>query len=97
MSRVTVDEIEILFKLVIEKLKNDKRASIEFNTDEYWIITSDEWDNFKKMPKPAVGSIKEDIEYLKKAIRQGRIYTYSDLDRLATILRAISEIEAPIN
>jgi hypothetical protein len=95
MSSITINEIEGLFKLIIEKLKRDKLNQIELNTDEYWIITSDEW-SVEETPKPAVGSLKEDIEYLKRAIEEGAIYSYSDFDRLAIVLRAISEMQAPI-
>ena len=95
MTEITIKEVEVLFKLAIEKLKNDKLANVEFNNDEYWIITTDEWDKFEDIPKPAVGSIKEDIEFLRAAIKENVIYSYSDFDRLATILRAISEIQAP--
>jgi hypothetical protein len=60
--------------------------------DEYWLISSDEWTNFKDELSPGIGSISEDIEYLKKAIVEEAMYTYSNFDRSATILRAISEI-----
>jgi len=95
MTEINIKEIEVLFKLVIEKLKNDRFTSVEFNNDEYWIITTDEWDRFEGFPKPAVGSIKDDLEFLRATIKENVIYSYSDFDRLATILRAISEIQAP--
>lgn len=95
MSSITIKEIEALFKLIIEKLKKDKLNQIELTTDEYWIITSDEWSDFEDTPKPVVGSLKEDIEYLKRAIEENAIYSYSNFDRLAIVLRAISEMQAP--
>ena len=95
MTEINIKEIEVLFKLVIERLKNDRLTSVEFNNDEYWIITTDEWDRFESFPKPAVGSIKDDLEFLRATIKENVIYSYSDFDRLATILRAISEIQAP--
>jgi hypothetical protein len=97
MSSINIDELEVLFKLVMDKLKKDQVKQIEFAADEYWIITSDEWVNLKNIPKPAVGSLAEDVEYLKRAIEEKEIVTYSDLDRLSTVLRFISEIQAPIN
>jgi hypothetical protein len=81
----------------MDKLKKDKVRQMEFAADEYWIITSDEWCDFKNIPKPAVGSLADDIEYLKRAIGENEILTYSDLDRLSTVLRFISETQAPIN
>lgn len=96
MSNINVKEIEILFRLIVEKLYTDKVNQIDLATDEYWLIASDEWDDLKEAPKPVVGSLKEDIEYLKKTIEERAIHTYSDFDRLASVLRAISEMQAPI-
>lgn len=73
----------------------DKIDDVVFDMNEYWIITTDEWNEFKDNPKPAVGSLAEDIEYLKKSIANNKINSYVDFDRLASILRAISEIKAP--
>lgn len=96
MNNIKLNEFESLFELIIKKLKNDKLNDFEFNTDNYWIITSDEWSEFNKTPEPVVGSLFEDIEYLKKTIEAKEIYTYSDFDRLATLLRAVSQMQAPI-
>jgi hypothetical protein len=95
MNKISIREIEVLFKLIIEKLKKDNIDQVEFSTDEYWVILTNEWENFQITPEPAVGSLSEDIEYLKKAIEENEVVTYSDLDRLASVLRAISEFNAP--
>ena len=97
MTSISISEIENLFDLVIKKLRIDKLDKIEINLDEYWIITSDEWNNFETEPISALGSFKEDIEGLKKTLADQQIFTYSDFDRLATLLRSISEIAAPIS
>ena len=97
MNNISVAEIEVLFKLIIEKLKRDKITNVQFDMDEYWIVLTDEWNKFETAPKPAVGSLTEDIGYLKRALEENEIFTYSDLDRLAAVLRAISEIKAPSN
>jgi|GEM_PF-2632762 len=96
MSNITIEECEVLFKLVIQKLKNDRLSHFEFNMDDYWIITADEWNEFTDAPQPVVESFAEDIGYLKTAIKEKAIYTYSDFNRLATVLRAISQMQAPI-
>jgi hypothetical protein len=95
MNRISLNELEILFRLVIEKLKRDEVYQAELDMDEYWIITADEWNNFKVLPTLCVGSLSEDVQFLKEAISEDAMYTYSDLDRVATILRAISEMQAP--
>lgn len=92
---ISIEELEILFKLVIKKLRNDKAFQFELDIDEYWIILTKEWDNLDAAPEPAVGSLVDDVEYLKRTIDEDEINTYSDLDRLASLLRAISEKQAP--
>lgn len=94
---ITIEEWEFLFRLVINKLKSDKINSIDFNVDEYWIILTSEWNDFEKIPEPAVGSLFDDIKSIKKSIKENEIITYTDFDRLASLLRAISEINAPLN
>ena len=80
-SSITVEEIEVLFTMIVKKLKSDKLDKINFNIDQYWIILSDEWSVLNERTEPAVGSLDEDIVYLKKAIEERKIYSYSNLDR----------------
>jgi hypothetical protein len=95
--KISKREIEILFKLISSKLSEDKFEEIDLDKDEYWIIASDEWQDFEGTPNPVVGSLYEDVEFLKKSIDENHIISYSDFDRLAAILRSISENKAPIN
>lgn len=92
---ITVSEIEILFNLIIKKLKKDKQHSFRLTMDEYWLILSDEWTNFETEPSLAVGSLSADLHYLKKSMLENDIHSYSDLDRLSSLLRFISEMLAP--
>jgi hypothetical protein len=94
-TSITVREIQVLFEMIITKLKTDKLDKLIFDLDEYWIILSHDWGNFSIDPKPAVGSLNEDVKYLKQSLKEGEIYSYSNLDRIASVLRAISEQQAP--
>ena len=96
MNKLSKTELEVFFNLVLRKLSIDKIEDILFDMNEYWIITTDEWNEFKQNPVPAVGSLEEDITYIKKSIANNEIISYVDLDRLASVLRAISEIKAPV-
>ncbi len=91
--KITIEtkEIELLLRKTINKLKSEKRDEFTFIYDEYWIITTDEWNNFDVEPKPVVGSLKDDINFLKTVIAEDLSITYLELERLASILRAISE------
>lgn len=58
-------------------------------------ISVNEWNDFKNVPSPSVGSLVDDVDCLKKVVSQNIIYSYSEFDRIATVLRAISEKMAP--
>jgi hypothetical protein len=95
MARLDLRELETIFRLVIEKLKQDGIKDISINIDEYWFVSTDEWDNFSKTPDIIVGSLVEDINNLKSTIKSNEIISYTDFDRLASVLRGISELQAP--
>lgn len=95
MTRISRKDIEKVFTLFLEKMDMDGLEDIEIKNDSYWIILSDEWHNLNTVPEPAVGSLAEDIELLKSAIYKNKVISYSDFDRLAAILREISEMQGP--
>lgn len=93
--RIDVDEIELIFEKLLQRLKTDRVESLELETDYYWIVTTDEWDDFSSgSPSTAVGSLVDDWNSLQDAVNTDRI-TYLDLDRFASILRALSETISP--
>ncbi|MFH1197427.1 MAG: hypothetical protein V1720_17135 [bacterium] len=95
--KIEVNEINEIFRLIMEKFKKDNIISIELEEDLYWLINTDNWDVNIEKPELEVGSIKEDWEYLLKCKNNNEIFSYIEFDRMATILRAISERIAPIN
>ncbi len=95
MNTITTYEIEAIFKLVINKLKEDEVSYIEIPDDDYWQVPADQWSDFGTVPEPVVCSLADDFNYLKKAIEASSIISYSDFDRLASLLRIISEKMAP--
>jgi hypothetical protein len=95
---INTDEIESVFNLLIKKLHLEGIKSIEIeNKDYYWLIGSPEWTDMEKVAEPEVGSLTDDWDSLKKTITGDRIVTYIDFDRLASILRAISEELNPVD
>lgn len=94
-TRVTVNEIKHIFEHLIQRISDDKIEFIDIETDYYWFITSDEWDNFSSTPNMAIGSLIDDWISLQKILRTERMVSYLDYERLASILRAISETIAP--
>ncbi len=90
--KIRIEELEHCFKEIIKKLKEKNINPIELDTDYYQIIPTDQWDNFEYNETPNVGSLSDDIESLQKMINNSEIpCTYVDFDRIASILRAISQ------
>lgn len=64
-------------------------VSIE-DMDMYWVVQPPEWTELQQEPKPAVGSLKDDWAALQRVL-EGQMPTAVDFDRLAAVLRALSE------
>ncbi len=95
---ITVDKLRVLFEKLMNKMEDNGIYSLEINdVDYYWIVLSSEWTNFQSEVKPAVGSLEDDWENLQKVLSGEEIPTYVDFERIAAILRAISETVAPTN
>ncbi len=93
--KVSKSKLLRLLELVMHRLEQVGQDPIEVDTDLYLIIPSDEWDKVEESPTPAIGSLEDDWDNLCKTIDQEEILAISDFDRLAAILRAISEELVP--
>ena len=103
MNKIKISELKKLFDKVIEKLEleygND--AELELNTSIYRLIPTDKWDEFIKpedwhsASEIAQGDLQDDMTELKKLLTEDRITTFVDFDRLASVLREISQNENP--
>ena len=92
---ITISDLEKLFALVIDKLKEESVSTIEIKDDLYRFIPADNWGSFQDNII-LNGSIFDDVDSLKLIISdKNRPFTYVDLDRLATLLHAISQINNP--
>lgn len=89
--RVSVDEMEQIFNCLIQRIKDDGIDFVEVETDYYWLVSTAEWDDFTSPSAPlVVGSLLDDWLSLKKTLTTEQV-TCLDLERFATILRAVSE------
>ena len=94
---VTVRELRILFDKLMNKMEAENGIqSLEIDIDYYWIVSSGEWTNFEADVSLDVGSLIDDWESLQKVVSEEHIPTYVDFDRLASILRAVSETIIPL-
>jgi YesN/AraC family two-component response regulator len=105
MSSIKVSELKTIFERIIEKLENQygEDGELELKTGVYRLISTEKWDKFDKhedwfsSSEIEQGDLKDDLSELKKLISQKeRITTFVDFDRLASILREISQVENPI-
>lgn len=95
--QINMKELGELLKLASQKIEN-LEANIQIDMDSYKIIGSDEWDHFDTDTIPDIGSLKDDWESLQKLlIEKSRPLTMVDLDRISTVLRAVSEYFSPIS
>jgi hypothetical protein len=95
--KVTVRELRILFEKLLNKMEEQNGIqSLEIDIDYYWVVSSCEWTNFESEVSLNVGSLIDDWESLQKVISEENIATYVDFDRLASILRAVSETIIPL-
>ena len=95
MIKIHTIELQKIFELIIQKLNNENIHIITFNNDLYRYIPTDNWNSFTNNDIET-GSLFDDIEALKLLVNdKERPCTYVDFDRIASVLRAISEIQNP--
>ena len=106
MSDIKISELKILFNRVIEKLESEKgkEGKIELDTIIYRLIPTQKWNTFEKpedwfsASEIDQGDLNDDLMELKKLVDDDeRFCMYVDFDRLASILREISQVENPLD
>lgn len=96
MPKISLNELSIVFNKIIEKLEFEELSEIVIYDNFYKFIPTDEWATFEK-DVIETGSLFDDIEGLKKLVLdKNRPCTYVDFDRLASLLRAISQTNNPV-
>lgn len=106
MNRIKTSELKILFDRVIEKLEQELGfdGEVELKTSVYRLIPTEKWNSFNKpedwfsASEIDQGDLDDDLNELRKIVQDvERPCTYVDFDRLASILREISEVRNPLN
>lgn len=89
--QIQLMQLAMLAKQLIENYRERgyEAVSIE-DMDMYWVIQPPEWTELQREPTLSVGSLKDDWEELQR-VQEGRIPAAVDFDRLAAVLRAVSE------
>ena len=91
MNLIYRKDLKNLFDRIIAKLEFENVNSISLETDYYRIIPTDKWSSFTDN-EIILASLKDDIDSLILLLRDpNRPCTFVDFDRLASVLRAISQ------
>src|ERR1051325_2259024 len=98
MKTINVNTLEKAFIRIIEKLKNEDIKEIELLYDLYRIIPTGKWQISQSENKiEHTGSLQDDLDEIEKLIAdKSRPCTYVDFDRVASILRYVSETQNPV-
>ena len=93
---ITVKQLKVLFDKIINKLEFDGFEQIEIARDFHSYIPSADWDKLENH-NVVFGSFFDDLDWLKKLVQDDGqpTATYVDFDRIAHILKLISETENP--
>jgi len=99
MKKITVNQIEEIFKRIISKLKFELGENGEFasETSYYREIPTDKWTNLERTKNDEItGDLQDDIdELIKLANDENRFCTYVDFDRISSLLKEISQVQNP--
>lgn len=95
-KEIRIDELEVLFQKIVQKLKEEGHYKTTLPFDLYRQVPTEKWGSFDDI-ELETGSLFDDLKSLKVLIdSKDRPCTYVDFDRVASILRAISEVNNPV-
>jgi hypothetical protein len=89
---IEMEKLRYLCEILIKKTEYLGIQEIQLDTDNYWIITSDNREDFStNSPEVSVGSLQDDWEQLVKILSGEHPPTPVDFDRIASIFVAVGE------
>jgi hypothetical protein len=96
MQTIDIEMLKSIFASFINKLEREVGKQVKIEGDYYRIIPTEKWNDFEASEE-GVGSLYDDIAELKKlADVPEHPCTFVDFDRMASVLRAISQTYNPI-
>ncbi len=98
MKNLIIDKnsLKQAIEIVFERIANIMDTPLLIPHDYYLNISMKEAYNVENDTQPAIGSLHDDWENLSKVINKQQAVTFVDVDRLAAILRAISQEVNPL-
>lgn len=91
MENISLNELELLFKVVLENLERSKIRELSFDDDNYWNVPTEDMNSFPAQPELEVGSLYDDISFLKSLLKEDYQTDFLELERLASLLKYMSK------
>ncbi|RKH06287.1 hypothetical protein D7V97_22725 [Corallococcus sp. CA053C] len=89
---MTLEQLERTLALLFEHARSRGVVQVDLETrDYYWNVPSPEWVDTTGQPELVVGSLHDDAAELEKMLDAPERASAVDLDRVAAMLRAISD------
>ena len=99
MINIKIALLKRVFELMMQKLEKEGAETVQIAEDLYNKIPTHKWSIYNSNIEDliVIGSLVEDLECLTQlTINKERPRTYVDFDRMASMLRAISQNRNPI-
>ncbi|GGJ59585.1 hypothetical protein [Deinococcus roseus] len=95
---IDIEKLNLVFNRILDRISSLENASIKLEADYYWMIPGDQLTNLNLGNiDPVIGSLSDDWMELSKLLDTERPVSFVDLDRLANLLRMMSEEYNPTN
>jgi hypothetical protein len=89
--QIQLSQLALLATRLIENYRERGYDTVLIDDmDMYWVVQPPDWTDLQHEPKLLVGSLKDDWAALQRVL-EGEMPTSVDFDRLAAVLRALSE------
>lgn len=87
MPIINKAELARCFELILEQLNEETHLDMDY----YLTIDTSEMVQIEESPEVVIGSLEDDWAELQRRLREGDYFSAVDYDRVAAVLRAISE------
>lgn len=91
METISIDQIESLFRNLIDHLKRSNIKELSFDDDFYWNVPTKELTNLNNDPELTIGSLEDDINFLKSLLQEEFETNFLELERLSALLKLMSK------
>lgn len=95
---ITLSELQLIWEKLFDKISEATKEKIVIDDlDMYWSVGAPECYDMMKEPALVVGSLKDDLDELKKLLGNvNRPAAFINLERFAAVLNAISQKLNPL-